>query len=344
MKVVVYELVENQWASLTINDELPDMILSEILINEFIGISILIGKQLGILSNWDTLAYLHDSKMQKIMRHVSYFLFYHQDTAFVPYKGINALGKIPENSPLNLIQERYDLSLNFQYTDFGEFSLYPSPDYLFFHCMDHLPWSGLSEALYGGFFIKNQEKWNHYFLPYGQYPSDQILSSIKGIIITGSLHSACDNEVWSDEMEKIIRKCLDNNIRVVGICYGHQFLGKILGGEVSKNPSQKAVNKFEELRSINGKKWIVMEIHNDCVSRIPENAETVFSSDSCEIEVFHIEDKVLGIQSHPEFTSYLVSQMAEEFSTPLQDIKNENNSAELREFINEFLRSGVLNF
>ena len=51
MKVVVYELVENQWASLTINDELPDMILSEILINEFIGISILIGKQLGILSN-----------------------------------------------------------------------------------------------------------------------------------------------------------------------------------------------------------------------------------------------------------------------------------------------------
>ena len=87
-----------------------------------------------------------------------------------------------------------------------------------------------------------------------------------------------------------------------------------------------------------------MEIHNDCVSRIPENAETVFSSDSCEIEVFHIEDKVLGIQSHPEFTSYLVSQMAEEFSTPLQDIKNENNSAELREFINEFLRSGVLNF
>jgi len=106
---------------------------------------------------------------------------------------------------------------------------------------------------------------------------------------------------------RIIRQCFENNIPLLGICYGAEILALTLGGTISKMdmPVQDTislkVSKPGSLISANMKTLLVYESHRYCVAKLPEDFESLASSIHCEHEIFsHKEKKLFGTQFHPE--------------------------------------------
>jgi GMP synthase (glutamine-hydrolysing) len=105
----------------------------------------------------------------------------------------------------------------------------------------------------------------------------------------------------------IIRQCLENNIPLLGICYGAEILALSLGGTIRKMamPVQDTislkVSKSGSLVSVDMKTLLVYESHKYCVAKLPEDFESLASSIHCEHEIFsHKEKKLFGTQFHPE--------------------------------------------
>lgn len=67
------------------------------------------------------------------------------------------------------------------------------------------------------------------------YPSPD---DIDAILITGSKHNAFDDEPWIRHLVDFTRSCIEGGrIRVIGVCFGHQIVGRALGVPVT--PSDK---------------------------------------------------------------------------------------------------------
>lgn len=66
------------------------------------------------------------------------------------------------------------------------------------------------------------------------YPS---LDDIDGILITGSRYNAFDDDPWIQALVAYTKKAIDTNgrVKVVGICFGHQIIGRALGAKVGKS-------------------------------------------------------------------------------------------------------------
>ncbi|MDQ6865041.1 MAG: gamma-glutamyl-gamma-aminobutyrate hydrolase family protein [Thermoproteota archaeon] len=105
----------------------------------------------------------------------------------------------------------------------------------------------------------------------------------------------------------IIRQCFENNIPLLGICYGAEILALTLGGTIRKMamPVQDTisltVSKTGSLISVDMKTLLVYESHKYCVAKLPEDFESLASSIHCGHEIFsHKEKKLFGTQFHPE--------------------------------------------
>jgi len=105
----------------------------------------------------------------------------------------------------------------------------------------------------------------------------------------------------------IIKQCFENNIPLLGICYGAEILSLTLGGSIRKMamPVQDTislkVSKSGSLISADMSTLLVYESHKYCVAKLPEDFESLASSINCEHEIFsHKEKKLFGTQFHPE--------------------------------------------
>ena len=104
---------------------------------------------------------------------------------------------------------------------------------------------------------------------------DQIDHTIKGIILSGGPLNVYESNKYSFD-----KRILFKNIPVLGICFGHQILSKVMGGRVKqskhrefglaniykKNDSEIIRNFFKNKKSIN-----VWMSHADQVSKLPKN-------------------------------------------------------------------------
>jgi GMP synthase-like glutamine amidotransferase len=65
------------------------------------------------------------------------------------------------------------------------------------------------------------------------YPS---LDEIDAVLITGSRHTAFDNDPWIIKLVEFTKKAIDTNrIRVVGVCFGHQIVGRAEGAKLGRS-------------------------------------------------------------------------------------------------------------
>ena len=97
-------------------------------------------------------------------------------------------------------------------------------------------------------------------------------------------------------------------VPILGICAGHQFMGRHFGGEVSpsKIPEFGKI-ELEILQEddmiFNGlpKKSIVWLSHNDEITILPKDFEHLAESKSCKIQAMkHRNKPFYGLQFHPE--------------------------------------------
>ena len=171
--------------------------------------------------------------------------------------------------------------------------------------------------------IKNS-KWKRYRSSEGEFPTDEELDLLKGIVIPGSRYSANDN--WT-EAYAFIRKVVERKSpQLYCGCFGSQLLAVALGGEVGANPSNKFKFGSEKLQILpdwenhtilsNTKKETnspleeirLLETHGQCVTKLPPGAKLAASSQTCRNEIWFIGNNILAMQSHPEFTVKLMEQ------------------------------------
>ncbi len=133
-----------------------------------------------------------------------------------------------------------------------------------------------------------------------------------GYVISGSKHGVYDDFPWILDLQDFVRKCWDLNIKIVGICFGHQLIAHSLGGRAEKadvgwgfgihatkvtKPQPWMINR--DVLAADQYRLIV--IHQDQVVEVPPAFQTVAENDFCPNSMIVAENKMLGIQGHPEF-------------------------------------------
>ncbi len=131
--------------------------------------------------------------------------------------------------------------------------------------------------------------------------------NINGIILSGGPLNVYQKDKFN--FDKAILKL---GIPILGICFGHQILSKVLGGKVKKSNHREfglaSINKksnsiiIKNFFDKNNKNDVWMS-HSDQVSKMPKNFKIVASSKNSKMTI--IEDskkKFYGVQFHPEVT------------------------------------------
>lgn len=106
---------------------------------------------------------------------------------------------------------------------------------------------------------------------------------------------------------KIIKYSIQNNKKLLGICYGAEILSLTLGGTIRKlETSQKGDEEVSIQRKniLINKKIKVFESHGFEISKLPNLLIPIASSKNCKYEIIQYNGKfIFGTQFHPEMTS-----------------------------------------
>ena len=128
-----------------------------------------------------------------------------------------------------------------------------------------------------------------------------------GIILSGG-----PLNVYQTKKVSFDKKILNQDIPVLGICFGHQIISKELGGKVKQSKFREfgLVNIKQNKESVltrnffnkDGKNNVWMS-HSDQVTKLPKNFEKVASSTNSKFCIIQNKyKKFYGIQFHPEVT------------------------------------------
>ena len=137
--------------------------------------------------------------------------------------------------------------------------------------------------------------------PFNNIPSD--LDQFKAIVLSGSPFSV--NQVDSPDID--LERLIDGR-PVIAICYGAQLIAKKLNGIVENSNSREYgraklsfidsnCSLFKDI-NLNNQVWMS---HGDTITKLPENAKLVASTDSVNNAAYSIESiNLYALQFHPE--------------------------------------------
>ena len=105
---------------------------------------------------------------------------------------------------------------------------------------------------------------------------------------------------------KIIKHCVKNNNKLLGICYGAEILALTLGGTIRKIPLlQKGIESIQIIaeNSICKNSLNVFESHSYEISKLPGGLVSIAKSNNCKNEIIQYETRpIFGTQFHPEMS------------------------------------------
>lgn len=126
----------------------------------------------------------------------------------------------------------------------------------------------------------------------------------KGVIFTGGPNSVSDEN--SPHFDAAV---LSLDIPVLGICYGHQLMAYMAGGEIVSAMSGSEYGRTEvyadKCALFEGvpEKSVFWMSHTDYVKRVPEGFRVTAHTNSCPCAAMADEErKLYGVQFHPEVT------------------------------------------
>lgn len=150
-----------------------------------------------------------------------------------------------------------------------------------------------------------------------------------GIILTGSPSSVWENEPWMLKTIEWLKQCTQSSTRpILAVCFGHQLLGRALGGEVISNPKGAEYGSIAVKLSPAGEQdplfrglkspVSVQSIHKDIVVDLPDVAglERLGGTDNTELQAFALGAHVRAVQFHPELSDQALQMLCEVRDVP----------------------------
>ncbi|MEC9374488.1 MAG: type 1 glutamine amidotransferase [Planctomycetota bacterium] len=144
-------------------------------------------------------------------------------------------------------------------------------------------------------------------LRWEQIAGDAILIGGAGVL------SVTDEQPFTRRLTDLVREGVDRGVPMLGLCWGHQFIAKALGGEVVTDESRKEVGAYE-VELVDGadaepllqgapQRFMTLMGHKDRVERLPAGGVELAKSALCRNQMFRIDGKpVFGAQFHIEMT------------------------------------------
>lgn len=128
-------------------------------------------------------------------------------------------------------------------------------------------------------------------------------------LVTGSRHGVYDPLPWIKPLKAFLRSAYEQNVPIVGICFGHQILAEALGGKAGKSDKGWGLGVHRYALYRNG--WIegvdgeltLNALHQDQVTELPEDAEVLAGSEFCPYAVLSYRGSAISVQPHPEFST-----------------------------------------
>lgn len=132
------------------------------------------------------------------------------------------------------------------------------------------------------------------------------------LIILGGPMSPNDDLPWIKQERVLIRELLDQDVPMLGACYGAQQISKTLGYPVTKAPAKEVgwAPVYRQSTVIPGipAQLNVLHWHEEMFA-VPDAAQLLFSSDRVTNQGFVLGHRVVGLQFHFEPRANNVREM-----------------------------------
>lgn len=188
----------------------------------------------------------------------------------------------------------------------------------------------------------------------GELPED--LHECDAWLITGSRHDAYSDIPWIQALRAWIRQAHDADVKLAGICFGHQVIAQALGGEVVKSTKGWGLGVAVHPMLADAP-WMapardqirILASHQDQVALLPPGATRLAGNDFCPNFMFLQGNNIVAIQGHPEFSveynRALIERRRgvlpdERYQSSLSSLEGEVDSATMLQWLLQFL--GIL--
>ncbi|WCH22994.1 glutamine amidotransferase-related protein [Aeromonas salmonicida] len=188
----------------------------------------------------------------------------------------------------------------------------------------------------------------------GELPDD--LQECDAWLITGSRHDAYSDLPWIQALRAWIRLAHDADVKLAGVCFGHQVIAQALGGEVVKSTKGWGLGVSVHPMLATGS-WMqpgldqirILASHQDQVALLPPGATRLAGNDFCPNFMFLQGDHIVAIQGHPEFSVEYNRALIERrrdflsddrYQSSLSSLEGEVDSATMMQWLLQFL--GIL--
>lgn len=185
----------------------------------------------------------------------------------------------------------------------------------------------------------------------GEFPKS--IEECDAYMCTGSKHSVYEDIPWIHQLSDFVKTLHHHKKKFIGVCFGHQMIGHVLGGKVEKSPNGWCVGIHTFEMKVQ-KEWMqpgkstlnVLMMCQDQIIDLPPGAELLASGPICPHAILQIGDHILSIQGHPEFTKEYdkVLMLAREdrmgsdvVQAGLKSLEKEVDRGILRGWIEQFL-------
>jgi len=165
-----------------------------------------------------------------------------------------------------------------------------------------------------------------------EYPPEESIDKYDAIVLTGSAASAYENIEWINKLVDFVALVAENKprIKLIGICFGHQIIGRALGGECVPNGGKWEVGPTTVDLTDLGKEFFgvstfnIQQMHRDHVPAVPPTFQLLgstsvsvnqgmvrFSPHAAPEQRSLSDVQIFTLQGHPEFDKGIVSGLVE---------------------------------